>query len=85
MAAIHKMEDTKVRSEWLCVRERERMCVCVCMCVCVADEFRFVHLEFEKAVDHLGEDFQQTVVQVWCFRERFSYIINISILLLLNR
>ena len=34
------------------------MCVCVCMCVCVADEFSFVHLEFEKTVDHLGKDFQ---------------------------
>ena len=33
MAVIHKMEDTKVRSEWLCVCERERMCVCVCVCV----------------------------------------------------
>ena len=62
MAVIHKMEDTKVRSEWLCVCERERMCVCVCVCVCtcvcVVDEFCFVHLEFQKAVDHLGEDFQ---------------------------
>ena len=66
-------------SECVCVY------VCVCTCVCVVDEFCFVHLEFQKAVDHLGEDFQQTVVQVWCFRERFSYIINISILLLLYR
>ena len=31
-------------------RERERESV--------ADEFSFVHLEFEKTVDHLGKDFQ---------------------------
>ena len=40
------------------MRERERERERESVCVCVADEFSFVHLEFEKAVDHLGKDFQ---------------------------
>lgn len=36
--------------------------VSVCVCVSVADEFSFIHVDFEKAMGHPDGDSKYTVV-----------------------